>query len=45
MTNTELTKIREDKKLSKKEFADLIGVTPMLLIRQVKFWLTVCKAM
>ena len=31
MTNTELTKIREDRKLSKKEFAALIGVTPMLL--------------
>ena len=36
MTNTELTKIREDKKLSKKEFADLIGVTPMLLGRYEK---------
>ena len=31
MTNTELTKIREDKKLSKSEFAKLLGVTPMLL--------------
>ena len=30
MTNTELTKIREDKKLSKKEFADLLGVTAMI---------------
>ena len=36
MTNTELTKIREDKKLSKKEFAALIGVTPMLLGRYEK---------
>ena len=27
MTNTELTKIREDRKLSKKEFAALIGDT------------------
>ena len=33
MTNTELTGIREDRKLSKKEFAALIGVTPMLLGR------------
>ena len=31
MTNTELTKIREDKKLSKAEFAKHLGVTPMLL--------------
>ena len=36
MTNTELTKIREDKKLSKKEFADLLGVTAMLLGRYEK---------
>ena len=36
MTNTELTKIREDRKLSKKEFAALIGVTPMLLGRYEK---------
>ena len=31
MTNTELTKIREEKKLSKSEFAKLLGITPMLL--------------
>ena len=36
MTNTELTKIREDKKLSKKEFAELLGVTAMLLGRYEK---------
>ena len=30
MTNTELTKIREDRKLSKKEFADLLGITAMI---------------
>ena len=30
MTNKELTKIREDRKLSKKEFADLLGVTAMM---------------
>ena len=36
MTNTELTKIREDRKLSKKEFAALLGVTPMLLGRYEK---------
>ena len=36
MTNTELTKIREERKLSKKEFAALIGVTPMLLGRYEK---------
>ena len=30
MTNTELTKIREDRKLSKKEFTDLLGVTAMM---------------
>ena len=31
MTNKELTKIREEKKLSKSEFAVLLGITPMLL--------------
>ena len=31
MTNEELTKIREDKKLGKKEFAALLGITPMIL--------------
>ena len=36
MTNTELTKIREDRKLSKKEFAVLLGITPMLLGRYEK---------
>lgn len=36
MTNTELIKIREERKLSKKEFAALIGVTPMLLGRYEK---------
>lgn len=36
MTNNELTKIREDKKLSKKEFAVLLGITPMLLGRYEK---------
>ena len=36
MKNTELTKIREDKKLSKKEFAELLGITPMLLGRYEK---------
>jgi len=36
MTNTDLTKIREEKKLSKKEFAALLGVTPMLLGRYEK---------
>ena len=36
MTNTELTKIREDKKLSKKDFAALLGITPMLLGRYEK---------
>lgn len=30
MTNEELTKIREEKKLSKSEFAKLLGITPML---------------
>lgn len=33
MTNTELTKIREDKQLSKGDFAKLLGITPMLLGR------------
>lgn len=36
MTNTELTKIREDRKLSKKEFADLLGVTAMMIGRYEK---------
>ena len=36
MTNTELTKIREDKNLSKSDFAKLLGVTPMLLGRYEK---------
>ena len=36
MTNTELTKIREDKKLSKGDFAKLLGITPMLLGRYEK---------
>ena len=36
MTNTELTKIREDKGLSKSEFAAQLGVTPMLLGRYEK---------
>ena len=36
MTNTELTKIREDRKLSKSDFAKLLGVTPMLLGRYEK---------
>ena len=36
MTNTELTRIREDKKLSKKDFATLLGITPMLLGRYEK---------
>ena len=31
MTKEELTKIREEKKLSKSDFAKLLGVTPMLL--------------
>ena len=31
MTNTDLTKIREEKKLSKKEFAELLGISPMML--------------
>ncbi len=31
MTKEELTKIREDKKLSKTEFAKHLGITPMLL--------------
>lgn len=36
MTNTELIKIREDKNLSKSDFAKLLGVTPMLLGRYEK---------
>ena len=36
MTNTELTRIREDKNLSKSDFAKLLGVTPMLLGRYEK---------
>ena len=36
MTNTEVTKIREDRKLSKKEFADLLGVTAMMIGRYEK---------
>ena len=36
MTNVELIKIREEKNLSKKEFAVLLGVTPMLLGRYEK---------
>lgn len=36
MTNTELIKIREDRNLSKKEFAALLGVTPMMLGRYEK---------
>ena len=36
MTNTELTKIREEKKLSKQEFASLLGVTAMLVGRYEK---------
>ena len=31
MTKEDLTKIREEKKLSKKEFAALLGISPMLL--------------
>ena len=31
MNNTELTKIREEKKLSKRDFAKLLDITPMLL--------------
>ena len=31
MNNTELTKIREEKKLSKSEFAKLLDITPMIL--------------
>lgn len=31
MTNKELTKIREEKKLSKSDFAKLLNITPMLL--------------
>ena len=33
MTKEELTKIREEKKLSKSDFAKLLGITPMLLGR------------
>ena len=36
MTNTELTKIREQRNLSKSEFAKLLGVTAMLLGRYEK---------
>ena len=36
MNNTELTKIREDRELSKKEFADFLGITPLLLGRYEK---------
>ena len=36
MTNKELTKIREEKKLSKGDFAKLLGITPMLLGRYEK---------
>jgi len=36
MTNKELTKIREEKKLSKSDFAKLLGITPMLLGRYEK---------
>ena len=31
MTNTELTKVREDRQLSKSDFAKELGITPMLL--------------
>lgn len=33
MTNTELTKIRENMNLSKGDFAKILGITPMLLGR------------
>ena len=33
MTNEELTKIREDRKESKSEFAKLLGITPMMMGR------------
>ena len=36
MTKEELTKIREEKKLSKSDFAKLLGITPMLLGRYEK---------
>jgi len=36
MTNEELTKIREEKKFSKSDFAKLLGITPMLLGRYEK---------
>ena len=36
MTNVELTTIREEKKLSKSDFAKLLGISPMLLGRYEK---------
>ena len=36
MTKEELIKIREEKKLSKSDFAKLLGITPMLLGRYEK---------
>ena len=36
MTNKDLTKIREEKNLSKGDFAKLLGITPMLLGRYEK---------
>ena len=36
MTNTELTKIREERNMSKSDFAKLLGITPMLLERYEK---------
>ena len=41
MTNKELTKIREEKKLSKSEFAKLLDITPMLLGRYEKGSITI----
>jgi len=41
MTNKELTKIREEKKLSKSDFAKLLGITPMLLGRYEKGSITI----
>ena len=41
MTNTELTKIREERNLSKSDFAKLLGVTPMLLGRYEKWSCTI----
>ncbi len=41
MTNEELTKIREEKNLSKGDFAKLLGITPMLLGRYEKGSLTI----